>query len=235
MLDFAEISNLNQLERDQWVLKCIRKYFTQGNVLDVGAGTSPYKPYLSEFQYIAHDFGKYEGIKLGNTHDYADIQVKSDIADIPLEDGSIDHIVCTEVLEHVPEPLEAIREFARLLRPGGLAMITAPFTSGLHQEPFHFYAGYSPNFYRHAAEKFGFNLIECSAHGGFLRLMSQELGRMCWVLQNLERQGYQSKVNNLGGVLNVLANEMLELDAKAPVREFSIGYHVLLEKKFPKR
>lgn len=45
---------------------------------------------------------------------------------------SFDVVVCTEVLEHVLRPFEAVAEILRLLRPGGLLLITTPFNFRIH-------------------------------------------------------------------------------------------------------
>jgi ubiquinone/menaquinone biosynthesis C-methylase UbiE len=50
--------------------------------------------------------------------------LRSDIAALPLDDGSLDHAYCISVLEHLPEPWEAIREVRRVLKPGGLFVLT---------------------------------------------------------------------------------------------------------------
>jgi SAM-dependent methyltransferase len=49
-----------------------------------------------------------------------------DITDIPLDDGSFDMIVCSHVLEHVPDDRKAMRELFRVLRPGGWAVLQSP-------------------------------------------------------------------------------------------------------------
>jgi methionine biosynthesis protein MetW len=49
-----------------------------------------------------------------------------DASSLPFEDGSFDVIVCVEVLEHLFAPLDAVREMARVLRPGGLLIVTVP-------------------------------------------------------------------------------------------------------------
>ena len=43
---------------------------------------------------------------------------------LPLPDGAVDRVVCKNVLEYVPDPQLTIREFRRVLRPGGLAHVT---------------------------------------------------------------------------------------------------------------
>lgn len=45
---------------------------------------------------------------------------------LPLADGGVDRVTCTEVLEHVADPAAAIREMVRVVRPGGLVLVSTP-------------------------------------------------------------------------------------------------------------
>jgi SAM-dependent methyltransferase len=54
---------------------------------------------------------------------------------IPFEDASFDHILCTEVLEHVEDPASLIAEMSRVLRPGGTIVVTVPFSARVHHAP----------------------------------------------------------------------------------------------------
>lgn len=49
-----------------------------------------------------------------------------DITNIQFEDNSFDVIYCSHVLEHVPEDVKAMKEFYRVLKPGGWAMLQVP-------------------------------------------------------------------------------------------------------------
>jgi 2-polyprenyl-6-hydroxyphenyl methylase/3-demethylubiquinone-9 3-methyltransferase len=46
------------------------------------------------------------------------------IARLPLPDQSLDGILCSSVLEYVPDPAACLAEFARVLRPGGLLVVS---------------------------------------------------------------------------------------------------------------
>ena len=77
-----------------------------------------------------------EGLQTGEW-DTSRIDLVSDITEIPAPDASFDAILCSEVLEHIPEPTHALDEFMRLLRPGGTLILSAPFASLVHFAPYH--------------------------------------------------------------------------------------------------
>jgi ubiquinone/menaquinone biosynthesis C-methylase UbiE len=52
---------------------------------------------------------------------------KADAHALPFPDASFDRVYCTEVLEHLLEPAKAVREIARVLVPGGRAVLTIPY------------------------------------------------------------------------------------------------------------
>lgn len=53
-------------------------------------------------------------------------QVIDDAASLPIPDGAYDVVVGVEVLEHLFLPLDALTEMARVLRPGGVLIVTVP-------------------------------------------------------------------------------------------------------------
>ena len=52
--------------------------------------------------------------------------IAADAARLPFKDGVFDRIVCTEVLEHIPDDRAGIRELVRVLKPGGLMAVSVP-------------------------------------------------------------------------------------------------------------
>lgn len=62
----------------------------------------------------------------------------SDVTRVPLNEKSIDCIICTEVLEHLQNPQECVDEIHRLLREDGLGFVSVPFFYPVHADPFDF-------------------------------------------------------------------------------------------------
>jgi SAM-dependent methyltransferase len=57
--------------------------------------------------------------------DGVDVRV-ADVRELPLSDGAVDLVVCFEVIEHLERRDQALREFARVLAPGGVLLISSP-------------------------------------------------------------------------------------------------------------
>jgi len=62
-----------------------------------------------------------------------DEETQGDLCALPYADGSFDGVVLTEVLEHCIDPRGAVAEVLRVLRPGGLLLVTSPFCWPTHQ------------------------------------------------------------------------------------------------------
>ncbi len=229
-LPLDEIHDFNQRSRDRWVRAKAKTIPAGSRVLDIGAGTCPYRSFFVHCDYKTHDFKKYKGIKLGNTKEYSKIDYESDITSIPVPDKSFDVILCTEVLEHIPEPIEALREMARILRRGGQLLITAPLGSGLHQTPYHYYGGYTPQWYKHFLPKFGLQVKEISPNGGFFKLLAQECARVAWTLpQHKHLHGNNVElIRQLFG--ERLPRYLYALDEQCFIDQFTVGYHIEAEK-----
>lgn len=215
----------NSLSRDEWVASRARSVAPGSRVLDVGAGTAPYRSLFAHCQYETQDFAKYDGFR-GTEGQYSDIDYVSDITEIPVADGTFDVVLCTEVLEHVPRPIEALREMVRVTKPGGRLFLTAPLGSGLHQEPYHFYGGYTDHWYRKFLTEFGCEVISIEPNHGFLAHLGQECARFGWQFDQLklEHGGYEAELTHLIG--DVLPRFFYELDKKLTLREFTVGFHV---------
>jgi SAM-dependent methyltransferase len=155
--------------------------------LDAGAGERKYKNTCSHLKYISQNFGQYDGkgdvaLQTGSWNNEG-LDIVCDIVNIPLPDNSVDAILCTEVFEHLPSPIDAIREFSRLLKPNGKLILSAPFASLVHFAPYHFYSGFSRYFYEKHLPENGFEIEKMEANGNFFEYLAQEIRRLPNVCQ----------------------------------------------------
>lgn len=135
-----KVGTRNESTRETWLKQALRQIPAGSRILDAGAGQLRHKKLCSHLDYLSQDFAQYDGRGDGSglqtgSWDQSKIDIVSDIIDIPESDGSFDAVMCIEVLEHLPNPLLALQEFARLLRPGGHFIVTAPFCSLTHFRP----------------------------------------------------------------------------------------------------
>jgi SAM-dependent methyltransferase len=225
-LPLEEIHDFNQRARNRWVRAKAASVPAGSRVLDVGAGTCPYRSFFAHCDYKSQDFKKYTGVKKTGGTDYGQIDYVSDINCIPVPDASFDVVLCTEVLEHVPEPVKALEEMARILRPGGRLFLTAPLGSGLHQLPYHYYGGMSKQWYCHFLPRFGLRPIEIMPNGGFFKLLAQECARVTWTMrQHRDFHGENvSFIRHLFG--EWLPRYLFALEETCFIDQFTVGYHV---------
>ncbi len=152
------------------------KEMVSGKLLDVGCGN---KPYASIFETRVQ---QYIGLEKGHER-YERADVWGDVLALPIRDQTCGTVLCNQVLEHVPQPQLAIDEMARVLRPGGYLILTAPHIWGLHEVP-HDYFRFTPYGLRHLAEKSGLTVHTTQALAGFWVTAGT---RFCYYLARFER------------------------------------------------
>lgn len=172
----------NEADRAFWIEQTLKKIPEGLTLLDAGAGECQFKKYCGHLKYMSQDFGQYQGdgevgLQTGSW-DNSKLDIVSDITAIPLPDHSVDAIMCTEVLEHIPDPNGAIREFGRLVKPGGYLLVTAPFASLTHFAPYFFSSGLSRFYYEKHLPENGFVIEDLTLNGNFFEFMAQENRRI---------------------------------------------------------
>jgi len=230
----SPIYNFNVVERDRWVSRQAAGVPSGSRVLDVGAGSCPYRRHFAGCKYETQDFVALRPDQLRDKHGYGQIDYVCDATEIPVEDGTFDVVLCTEVLEHVPDPVRVVRELGRVLRPGGILLLTAPLGSGLHQLPFHFYGGYTPHWYIKTLQEAGFDEIRIEANGGFFKHYGQETIRLAkltapmripapLLFKILWTPFWLAALPWMIAVCPLVAHYFDRLDDR---QEFTVGYHV---------
>jgi SAM-dependent methyltransferase len=141
----------------------IAAHATSRRTLDIGAQNGPYAALFPA--RIGLD------IKPGNG-----VRIIGDAQALGIRDNSVPVILCTEVLEHLPEPQRAIDEMYRVLEPGGTLLLTTRFLFPIHDAP-HDYFRYTKYGLRHLLRRFEiFELQEETDAVGTLAVLLQRLG-----------------------------------------------------------
>ena len=227
------VGTTNEAVRVKWIEETLKKIPGGLTILDAGAGESQFKKFCGHLKYIAQDFGEYKGdgevgLQTG-TWDNSKLDIVSDILSIPLPDHSVDAIMCTEVLEHIPDPLGAIKEFSRLVKPGGYLLITAPFASLTHFAPYHFASGLSRFFYEKHLPENGFEITDLQLNGNFFEYVAQENRRIKAVAEKYSGKKltiFQKAIIHL----NLLMLEHLSKKDKGSSELLCYGIHVFAKK-----
>lgn len=182
-IQLGSVGQKNEAFRLDWTKKQLTSLPKGLRLLDAGAGERQFKPYCAHLKYISQDFAQYDGkgdnsgLQIGSWNNEG-LDIVSDIVAIPAPDQSFEVILCTEVIEHLPNPVLAIKEFSRLLRTNGTLIITAPFCSLTHFAPYHFSTGFNRYFYEHHLTEYGFEITEMTPNGNYFEYLAQEINRV---------------------------------------------------------
>lgn len=143
----------------------VEAHASRGRTLDIGAQNGPYAAFFPN--RIALDIRRGLGVR-----------VIGDAQAIGLVDGVFDVVLCTEVLEHLPEPQRAIDEMFRVLKPGGTLLLTTRFLFPIHDAP-HDYFRFTKYGLRYLLRRF--DILE-------LREETDSLGAIAVLVQRLGMQ-----------------------------------------------
>ncbi len=244
MLDkHINIGTHNNNTRNIWLEKTLKKIPAGATILDAGAGELQFKKYCGHLNYVSQDFGQYDGS--GNNAglqmakwDNSKLDIVSDITAIPRPDKSFDAVMCTEVFEHIPDPIAAIKEFSRLIKHKGYLIITAPFCSFTHFAPFHFYSGFNEYFYKKHLHDAGFEIVEIDRNGNYFEYLAQEIRRIFDVMEmyRVEKESklmkrISRKIIDLVTIPSLILLTILNKKAQKSEELICFGYHILARKK----
>jgi SAM-dependent methyltransferase len=197
----------------------IEMHASDRRTLDVGAQNGPYAA------HFPHRVGL-DVLRGAGVHIIGDAQA------LGIRDASFEVVLCTEVLEHLPEPQLALDEIFRVLQPGGQLLLTTRFLFPIHDAP-HDYFRFTKYGLRHLLRRF--EIAE-------LQEETDSIGTLAVLLQRLGMQAQTLRRTPLRGIWLVAAQTVRPFsflitqeygDSRRLIRERGImtsGYHVACRK-----
>lgn len=208
-MKYGQVAGVSNADfRDESVSQVLAKYSTsfeknesaqvQTLLLDVATGTSPYRKEIERLghTYRSHDFSQcipssnLPGLQ-NSVWEYPPHDFVCGITGIP-DAARSDVVLCTEGLEHVPDPVSAFKRMSSLVNQGGYLIVSVPFLSLMHKSPYWFSAGPSPFWFGHWAKESSFVIEELTVQGDYVDLMAQEVSRLLTLnprIKGLNRMG----------------------------------------------
>jgi SAM-dependent methyltransferase len=203
-------------------LPYIREFAT-GKFIDLGCGTMPYRDSVIDI------IREYHTLDLFPRRE--EVTYTTDIQDMStIKTDSYDSAICLEVLEHIPDPFKAISEIHRILKPGGVLILSVPHLSRLHDEPNDYYR-FTSHGLRYALERVGFIVLHLEHRGGLFSFIGHQISNLIlsavWRIPILRQILWW--INSLFVTrLSYAIDQILD-----PSGIFSLGYTAVVRKHTP--
>lgn len=151
-------------------LKC-ELQAVSGNILDIGCGAQVYRNLVpKDVGYLGIDT---EDAKLHFGYEVPDtIYFSGD--SWPVAEQSFQWVLCTEVLEHIPDSAAFLQKIAKVLRPDGSLLLTVPFAARWHYIPYDYWR-FTPSGLDRLLTQAGFTDIRIHARGNPLTVACYKL------------------------------------------------------------
>ncbi len=145
---------------DSFLIEVAAKLAPGTLVVDGGAGNCKHKNFFPHVRYIAFDF------KPRRKRAYGEIDLSADLYQLPFRKDTFEAAINVDVLEHLKEPRDVLKELCRVLRPGGNLFLVAPQGWQEHGMPNDYFRFTSAGL-RYLLEQAGFEIVSIQPMGGF--------------------------------------------------------------------
>jgi SAM-dependent methyltransferase len=152
-----------------WIVDKVKKYldvskgYNNASVLDLGCGSQPLRSLLQSMRlnYYSTDVAPIEGVSIDYIVDFS-----KSLVNTPILKKKFDFILCSEVLEHIPDWDTFFCNLQQVTREGSVVILTSPFIYFLHEVPHDYFRG-TPYAYSYYANRHSFEIIELEKAGDF--------------------------------------------------------------------
>ncbi|CEG13819.1 Methylase/methyltransferase [groundwater metagenome] len=180
-------------------------------ILDVGCGIKPYEFLFKNSEYIGIDI---EGG--GHREEYKKVDKYFDGKNIPFQNDYFDLVICTQVIEHTLEYEYLLKEIHRVLKKGGILLLTAPFVWNEHEVPHDFFR-FTQYAHLNILKKLNFETEYIKPSCGFFSTIGQLLS--AFFIENL-------------GTKNLIIKFLVSFLICAPIQIFFIFWDKVFRNKW---
>lgn len=198
------------------------KSHASGRLLDLGCGKVPlyaaYKDTVTQITCV--DWGN-------SLHETSHLDREADLTKaIDFPDNSFETIILSDVLEHIPVPVQLCQEIGRLLSPGGKLIMNVPFYYPLHEAPHDFYR-YTEFALRRFMDISNLRVIQLDPIGGALEIVSDVLSKNLMKLPAVGRPTAKALQALSWWFVNTRPGERIASKTSA---QFPLGYFMVAQR-----
>lgn len=204
-----------------------------GNVIDIGCGAQPYRQLFSSSV-------KYTGLDTVDSSDHFGYRLENVVVfekekAFPLENNSMDFVLCTEVLEHVFDVQFFLEEVNRVLNEHGKICFTVPFSARWHYIPFDYWR-FTPSSLKEILENTGYCNVKIYARGNPLTVMCYKISSLIMpFMMPQDKNFFVKRFKNLIGIflfpIFMIISCVGFYSLKFDWGDDCLGYTILAEKK----
>ncbi len=187
------VTNPSRLQLMRFMQRAAGHLAKGSRILNAGAGSRPYLEIFRPHRVHLCD-------RAYSAQPPASIAFACDLEHLPVVDGAYDAILCTQVLEHVAEPIQVLCQFHRALATGGMLWLTAPLYFEEHEAPRDFFR-FTQFGLRLLLEKAGFEVLEIDWLEGYYGTLAYELHKAARCLPGIRNPTPNRPVGALLGAL----------------------------------
>lgn len=204
--------------------------------------TTPYESLLDLGGMKQRKRGKFDISTLGmqvcvvNISKMKQIDVRADAMVLPIQGHAFDWVLCSELLEHVKNPLIVIREVFRVLKTNGSLALTVPFLFRIHSDPLDV-GRYTTWFWEQQLQEVGFKEIQIEKQGLFWSIAVDMMRDWLRYLVVSERVKSRILISIFPRLVRYFRNRVVALDSRPEIQDHEFfgryvgGFGVLAVKR----